>query len=104
MAPARQCFPPSAISSYREAGEDAVLLRVGVSEIWRLDLLGSCPDLEWSRGRILIQQHYGGGLICSGLAADVITTDGRFSRRCPVERVEKLSEMEIAALAPDQKP
>ncbi len=100
----RQCFPPSAVSSFRPVGEEAVLLRVGASQIWRLDLLGSCPDIEWSRGRLLIQQHFGGGVICSGLAADVITSDGRFSQRCLVEKVEKLSEAEIAALAPGQRP
>ena len=99
----RQCFPVSLVNAYREVGEGAVLLRVGASEIWRLVLVGSCPDIEWSRGRIRLQQHFGGGRICSGLAADVITSDPQFPRRCPVERVEKLTRAEIEALPPNQR-
>lgn len=94
----RQCFLVSAISGYRTVGDEQVILRVGPNEHWRLVLQGSCPDLNWSRGRILLRQHFGGSRICTGLAAEVITSDPNFPRRCPINRIEKLTPAEVEGI------
>lgn len=104
-APApRQCFFAGNVNSYREAGPEAVNLRVGASQVWRLELFGNCPDIRWSFGRIALQQRGGGSSICGGMQVDVLTNDAGRVRRCPVRTVRRLSEGEVAALPSDQRP
>lgn len=100
----RQCFSPSSVNNYAEVGEEALNLRVGVNEIWRLELEGSCPGLQWAHNRIVLAQRYGGGSICNGGAADVLISDRGFPRRCSVEQVVKLTQAEIDALPDREKP
>jgi hypothetical protein len=100
----RQCFYAQNVTSYREAGDDAVHLRVGVKQIWRMEFAGSCPDVRWSFARIGLQQRGSGGSICGGFDVDVITDDLGFPRRCPVRTVRRLSDAEVAALPADQRP
>ena len=100
----RQCFFASNVNNYREAGPEAVNLRVGASQVWRLEMLGSCPDIGWSFGRIALQQRGGGGAICRGMQVDVLADDAGRVRRCPVRTVRRLSEAEVAALPSDQRP
>ena len=101
----RQCFWASNVTSYRDAGGDeAVYLRVGVKEIWRLDFLGSCPGVEWAMNRVALQQRGGGGTICRGIDVDVLVNDVGFPRRCPVRELRRLTDAEVAALPPDHRP
>ncbi len=101
----RQCFFANQVNSYREAGEDAVHLRVGVNQVWRMEFVGNCPDVRWSFGGIALRQRgAGGGTICGGLDVDVLTNDAGFPRRCPVRTVRRLTQAEVAALPQDQRP
>ena len=100
----RQCFYAQNVTSYREAGAEAVHLRVGVKQVWRMEFAGSCPDVRWSVGRIGLQQRGSGGSICGGFDVDVVTEDGVRPRRCPVRTVRRLSDAEVAALPADQRP
>lgn len=99
----RQCFSASSVSGYRDGGEEALHLRVGASQIWRLEFAGQCPEAKWSFGAIGLQQR-GGGLICDGLDVDVITNDAGFVRRCLVDEVRRLSAAEVLALPDNQRP
>lgn len=101
---ARQCFFASNVNSYREAGDEAVHLRVGANQVWRMEFAGSCPDVRWSFGRIALQQRGGGGSICGGMDVDVLTDDAGFPRRCPVRSVRRLTDAEVAALPQEQRP
>ena len=100
----RQCFYASSVNGFQEVGDEAVHVRVGASQIWRLDFLGRCPGIEWSSGGIGLQQRGGGGAICRGFDVDVITTGGAGLPRCPVRSVRRLSDVEVAALPDNQKP
>ncbi|MET0295423.1 MAG: DUF6491 family protein, partial [Phenylobacterium sp.] len=40
----RQCFRPQDINNFRAADDRTVYLRVGVNDIYRLDLIGPCPE------------------------------------------------------------
>ena len=100
----RQCFFASSVSSYREVDETAVNLRVGVKQVWRLDFEGSCPGVEWSRGRIGLVRRGGGGAICRGFDVDVVVQDEIHPRRCLVRDVRRLTDAEVAALPAAQTP
>ena len=101
----RQCFFASSVTSYREAGGDeAVYLRVGAKQTWRLDFLGSCPGVDWAMNRVALQQRGGGGSICRGFDVDVLVDDAGFPRRCPVGEVRRLTDAEVEALADGQRP
>jgi hypothetical protein len=100
----RQCFYASSVNNFQEVGDEAVNVRVGANQIWRLDFLGRCPGIEWSSSGIGLQQRGGGGAICNGFDVDVITTGGTGLPRCPVRSVRRLTDVEIAALPDRQKP
>ena len=102
-AGARQCFAPSLARGYRNLGEETLLLRVGVDEVWRLDFEGSCPNVRFALGRIALQQRIG-GQVCQGYNADVVFDDAGMPRRCLVERVRRLPPAEVAALTPGERP
>lgn len=101
-AQTRDCFWSQNVSGYTAVDDDTVNLRVGVNEIWQLDLFGPCPDIEWSE-QIGIQSR-GAATICSGLDATIIAPSTIGPRRCPVRTVRKLTPDEVAALAPGTRP
>ena len=103
QAPPRQCFQSSLVNGYKAVDEQAVLLRVGASEVWRLNFQGSCPNIGFAFGRIGLEQRIG-GQICRGYNADVVFDDRGFPRRCPVAEVRRLTQAEIAALPDGARP
>lgn len=100
--PQRQCFSARNVSNFSAVDDRTVNLRVGVKDIYRLDLFGPCHDIDWEH-EIAIQSR-GSSWICSGLDATIITKSPTGPRRCAVRTVRKLSPAEIAALPPRQKP
>ncbi len=98
----RQCFSARNVSNFSAVDDRTVNLRVGVKDVYRLDLLGPCHDIDWEH-EIAIQSR-GSSWICSGLDATIITGSATGPRRCAVRTVRKLSPAEIAALPPRQKP
>jgi hypothetical protein len=101
---AQQCFWPSEVSGFSDAGPDRALVRIGTREIWELTLSPGCPDVNWAM-RIGIQPR-GGQRVCIGRPAELIVPDaGGAGRRCLVRQVRKLSraEAESAADAPSRR-
>ncbi len=102
----RACFFANQISSWKEAGDQTVNLRVGVSDFYQLRLLAPCPDLKWAEA-IGLETHGGADTICSGLDVDVIIP-GRVThsapQRCMATSLHKLTKDEVAALPKGQKP
>jgi len=78
-------------------------IRVGVRDVYRLDLLGACPDIDW-QNKIAISSR-GSSFICSPLDATIIAK-GPFGRpqRCEVKQVRKLTPEEIQALPSRERP
>ncbi|WP_309646384.1 DUF6491 family protein [Phenylobacterium sp.] len=100
--PKRQCFFADNVSSFSAVDDRTVNLRVGVKDIYRLDLLGPCHDIDWEH-EIGIQSR-GSSWICSGLDATIITKTAIGPQRCAVRTVTKLSPEDVAALPSKQKP
>ena len=75
---------------------------MGVKDVYRLDLLGPCPDIDWNWS-IALESH-GSSWICSPLDATIIAKSPIGPQRCPVRQVTKLTPQEVAALPKKQKP
>ncbi|WP_374472449.1 DUF6491 family protein [Phenylobacterium sp.] len=98
----RQCFWASSVNGFRAVDERAVNLRVGVRDVYRLELIGPCPDVDWAT-RIAIQSR-GGNSICTGLDAVLIAPSPIGPQRCLVRNVRKLTAAEVAALPDAARP
>ena len=101
---AKQCFYSRNISSWAPADRSTVNLRVSVSDVYQLKLLGDCPNLDWVEGIGL--EHRGSPWICSGLDAELIVPQpgGGSPLHCAVSSIRKLSKEEARALPPKQHP
>ena len=101
-APARSCFSANNVSNFSAPDDQTVYLRVGVRDVYRLDLFSRCTDIDWNHGIAIVSR--GGSSICSGMDATIVTKGPIGPQRCEVRTVTKLSPEEIAALPPKQKP
>jgi hypothetical protein len=102
-APAgRQCFFRGNVSGFAPQDDRTVNVRVGARDIYRLELFGPCPDVNW-RERIGIVSR-GSDWICSGLDAEIVTPSRIGPQRCPVGHIRKLTPAEVAALPRRARP
>jgi hypothetical protein len=102
-APAKNnCFYARNISGWRASGDQTVYLRVGVKDIYQLDLMNRCSDINWNE-RIGIESR-GSSWICSGLDADILSPSPIGPQRCPVKTLRKLTPQEAAALPKKARP
>jgi hypothetical protein len=95
--PANQCFYSHQINGFRAPNDKTVYLRVGVNDIYRLDLMSTCEGLRFRESIGINSIPPGDSLICSAIQADVVYRDGGFNERCPVTTLHKLSPAEVAA-------
>ena len=101
--PAKACFSARNVSNYAVVDDRTLNIRVGVRDVYQLDLMGVCPDLG-SQNKIAIKSR-GSSFICSPLDATIIA-GGAFGRteRCEVRGMRKLTPEEIAALPSRDRP
>lgn len=93
----RQCFWSQNVNGFNAIDQETVLVTVGVNDVYRLDLMGRCPDIDWNQRIALVSR--GGSSICSGLDATIITRGpGGMNQRCPVRMVTRLTPEEATAL------
>ncbi|MFN3511839.1 MAG: DUF6491 family protein [Phenylobacterium sp.] len=98
----RQCFWTRNVSGYTPVDDQTVNVRVGVRDVYRMELMGICPDVDWSHQIGLVSR--GGSHICTGLDATIVVNGPLGPQRCPVKSIRKLTPEEAAALSPKQKP
>ena len=101
-AAAKSCFWPQSVSGYRTLNDRVVNVRVGVKDVSQFEMLGPCPDLDWSESIALVSR--GAGQICSGMDADIITPSSIGPRRCAVRNIHKLTPAEVTALPKSSRP
>ena len=99
----KACFSARSVTNFSAVDDRTVNIRVGVRDVYQLDLFGFCPDIDW-QNEIAIKSR-GSSFICSPLDATILVR-GPFDRieRCEVRGMRKLTEAEIAALPPRHKP
>ena len=97
-APAgRQCFLASQVNGFHPVDDDTVHVMVGASQVYELDIVGTCPEVDWSH-RIGIRATGGGNWVCSGFDAELIVPSSIGPGRCPVTNVRRLTEDEARAI------
>jgi hypothetical protein len=100
-----QCFWARNITSFAAPDDHTVYVKVGMRDVYRLDLMISCPDVDWNQRVALQSSHGAGGSICGPLDAEIIShATGLGAQRCPVKAMHKLTPDEIAALPKKAKP
>lgn len=93
----RQCFWAQNVNGFNAIDQETVTVTVGVNDVYRLDLMGRCPDIDWNQSIGLVSR--GGSSICSGLDATIVTRGpGGMTQRCPVRMVTRLTAEEATAL------
>ncbi|MDP1597975.1 DUF6491 family protein [Phenylobacterium sp.] len=100
--PNRQCFFANSARGFTVVDTQTVHVRVGARDIYRLDLMGTCPDINWNNQIALVSR--GSSSICTGTGATVVTRGPTGQQRCPVRMVTKLSAEEVEALRPRDRP
>jgi hypothetical protein len=100
--PTRQCFLNSNVSGFAAQGNEAVNLRVGVRDYYRLDLMAPCFDVDWNMRIALVSR--GSNFICAGADAEIISRSEMGPQRCMVRSIRKLTPVEVAALPKGSKP
>ena len=94
---ARECFHTGSVTNYREIDDRHVDLTVGVNRVYRVELFGACPDVDWA-SRIAVRSRSGGSFICRGQDVELIVPrSGVGPDRCPVRSIRQLTREEIAA-------
>ena len=98
-APSRgeQCFYTHNINGFRASDDRTLYVRVGVNDIYRLDLMNDCTGLTFRQG-IGLESTPGDPWICSAIQATVVYRDLGIRNRCPVSNMHKLTPAEIAAM------
>ena len=98
--PARaQCFYMSQWSGWHAPNPTTMLIRVGISEIWRIDLHNACNMLRDPSAHLVTKVH-GSDNICGPLDLDLSVQDTNgFTEPCFVKSIRKLSPDEVKAIA-----
>jgi len=99
---AQQCFWARDINSFAAQDDATVNVRVGVNDVYQLNLFSPSPDVDWTQ-RIGIESR-GSSWICSGLDATLIIPSPIGPQRYPVTSIKKLTTAEVAALPKRAKP
>ncbi len=92
----RQCFRPASVSGFTAEDDRTVFVRVGARDVYRLEIVGICPDVDWSQ-RIAIRDRTGAGWVCGGMDAELLVRSPSGLDRCPVTNVTRLSDAEAEA-------
>jgi len=98
-----QCFFARDVNGFSAPNDHTVYIRVGVSKVYRLDLMNDCVNLTY-RQSIGLESIPAESWICSPLDATVIYRDTGFPERCPVTAIHQLSPDELAKLPKRDRP
>lgn len=97
-----QCFWTHQIHNFASDDDRVVNLRVGIRDVYQLEMFGRCQDVDWTQNIAVVSR--GSSSICTGLDATIITPSPIGPMRCPVKTVRKLTEAEIKALPKRSRP
>lgn len=97
-----QCFWTHQVNNFASDDNRTVNLRVGVSDIYQLEMFGRCQDVDWSQKIAIVSR--GGSSICTGLDAEIIAPTPIGPQRCAVKTVRKLTPDEVKALPKRARP
>lgn len=102
----RQCFSASQVSNFTQGRSNQMFLRVGRSAVYELSPAGGCTDMDFALQMALIPDSgMSGSRLCTEDWARIVVP-GSSSRlsTCRVRISRQLTEAEVAALPPRQRP
>ena len=91
------CFYARDINGFETPDDHTVYIRVGVGDIYRLDLLPHCTGLTFRQSIGIRSSPSEAGFICTPLQAEVVYRENGMAQTCPVSGLHKLSPAEVAA-------
>jgi hypothetical protein len=86
----RQCFNASSVNSFHAINDDAVIVTVGANRYYQLDIVGTCPEIDWSLS-VALRATSGSSWVCEGLDAEFLVPSPSGLQRCPVVGVHPLT-------------
>ena len=99
----RACFFHDMANGFSAPDDHTVYVRAGVRDVYKLDLFGPCPNVDWTM-RIGLQNR-GSSWVCVGDVVDILVRDPGLGReRCMAKVTAKLTPEEVAALPRKAKP
>ena len=99
----RSCFIRSDVEGFSAPNDHTVYLRVGISQVFRLDLMNECQGLTF-RQSFGLEDRPSSPWVCSPLEATVVYRETGINQRCPVTAIHKLTADEIKALPKHDRP
>ncbi|HWF00698.1 MAG TPA: DUF6491 family protein [Caulobacteraceae bacterium] len=100
---ADQCFLASNVQNFSAPDTRTVYIRVGVNDIWRLDLMTECLDLPF-REHLGFERAGSDPWICHPLQATIVSREAGVPQRCPVASMHRLTPEAVAALPKSLRP
>ena len=105
-APKSQCFYSRDVNSWSAPDDNTVYIKVGVNDVYKLDVLGPCSGLSFAGNAIGLQSRGGGpgnSVICSALDEEIEVPD-RVPNRCDGSTITRLTPADVAALPVKSRP
>ena len=103
-APAQNCFFSSQWQGWRSPSPDVILIRVNLHDIYRLQLTGATPELNYPDVH-LVSKFEGSDTVCGPLDLQLEISDGHgFRVPIIVRSMTKLTAEEAAAIPPKFRP
>lgn len=100
--PRQSCFWTQSVNNFAAPDDRNVYIRVGVKDVYHMEIFGSCPDIDWAQRVALVSR--GSSSICEGMDAELVTGSPIGPQRCPVRSIQKLTPAEVAALPKKARP
>ena len=93
----RQCFNAASVNGFRPIDRQTVDLNVGANRIYRVRLLGTCPEVR-DAVSVGVLGRNGSSFICDDLDIDLIVPGAIGGpRRCPATSLRQMTRAELEA-------
>ena len=104
LAQPNQCFFVSQWQGWKAPNDHTIYLGITGNKVYRLDLAGSCPELNWPDVH-LVSRVRGGDTICGPLDFDLkVAEPGGPATPCIVKNMTLMTPDEAAALPRGVRP
>jgi Family of unknown function (DUF6491) len=100
---AADCFRLSEINAHSIADNKTMYLSVGRKDVYKVSMKGACLGGAMSSDPI-ITESFGGGPICRPIDLNLKIANGVGESACIVDKFEKLTPEQIAAIPKKQRP
>ena len=98
-----ECFRMSDVSAHSIADSKTMYLSVGRHDVYKVSMVGACLGGAMSSDPI-ITESFGGGPICRPIDLNLKIATGVGASACFVDKFEKLTPEQIAAIPKRQRP